>query len=851
MAPFRQMKGLLMKKLTFLLVAACAALSLLARVEPGENIVHNGTLDSDRSPLPLGWLLTGNDAADCTCDPNGYLGAMPSVKFSNPGPEPKSLTLRQGGITLVPGAKYRISAKIRTKGLKTRNAGVVAISCGWAADTGVVVVKPDQDWTECSREVAMVPSRLTGEYALAIYASKYTGEIEFADIRFEAVSPEALAGTLATPNSGDPRLPRLVPVRPLLARIPRDRRAITFRFYGVLPEKTAPGDCDIVLSTFDAEGVTRTHLAEETSVALPAGAQDGRMEVRIVRRADGKELLKDDYRFAVVDRPAVVATAGRRLNNLVTELVAAPVGSDEETFEFALAEPAWVFMSLQKPGAGADLDGTEVIGPRSLNGETFRWTEAGRHVVRARNGKDARLVVRRVAETLNYTSFAQPFVRQNGPYGWDFCEKYVFPATTTQNGGGGLTAEQMALRRERGGLWLSNLNVTSITNGDDLVARLRRPFGNRNSNFDGLTCDEMFFDKPGKLADYTAGLKSFNAAYKGDRLLYTWVNSKPFSRGVDHEFLSACANASRGRGRILCETYCVTKPTEREALEYFADYMTDTMRRVAALYPGAGKSVGLVLGNYTQVPICSVWHHPEVDYKYFLDLQFRLLANDPAFRDLAITGVWGSYYADREIHRWTMALLRHYCVEGNTALLSERLGYRYLPGHVANGDFASGLDGWAVSGTAAADSSKDLAYPVEGRRYHAAGQGDTFAKLVKRPGETTALVQTAKGLVPGRFYCLRACLFDAKDLHAKRGAPRRVELDLAFGDSAVVEKDLTWRFIAKPRPERPREGAFVNYEQVVFRATAPEVEFRISNAAAPDGSELGVNYISLCPFFAE
>lgn len=841
----------MIRKMTSLAFAVVAAMTLFARVEPGENIVRNGALDADDSARPFGWLLTGREAADFKCDPKGYLGAMPSVRFANPGLEPKSLSLRQGGLTLVPGAKYRISAKIRTRGLKAGNAGVVAISAGWQNDVGIRAVKSDQDWTEHSEVVEMIPSKPLGEYALAIYANRYTGEIEIADVRFEAVSPEAQAGTMATPNSGDPRLPRLVPIRPLLARIPRDRREITFRFFGALPGKTAVEGCDVVLSTFDADAISRVPLAEETVVPLPAGARDGRMEVRIVRRSDGKELLKDDYRFAVIDRPQVTASAGRRLNNLVTELIAETVASDEASYGFALAEPSWIFVSLPKPDAGVDFDGVEVVGQESLNGEAFRWVGEGRHAIRVRNGKGARFVVRKVVETLNYTSFAPPFVRENGPYGWDFCERHVFPATTTQNGGGGLTAEQIALHRRRGGRWLADLNVTSITNGEDLVARLRRQFGNRQSNFDGLTCDELFFDKPGRLADYTIGLKAFNAAYKGGRLIYTWVNSKPFSRGVDHEFLSACANASRGNGRILCETYCVTKPTEREALDYFADYMTDTMRQVTGLYPDAGKSVGLILGNYTQIPICSVWHHPEVDYKYFLDLQFRLLATEPVFKDIAITGVWGSYYADDEIHRWTMALLRHYCVEGNRTMLSERFGYRYLPGHMVNNDFASGLDGWTVAGEVGTDRSRDLAYPVEGRLFHAAGQGDAFAKLVKRPGGSASLVQTAKGLVPGRLYCLRVCLFDAKDVHAKRTAPRRVELEVGLGESACIDRDRSWRHVGKPRPGRSGEGAFANYEQIVFRATAPEVEIRLSNATAPDGSELGANYISLCPYFEE
>jgi hypothetical protein len=845
------------KGLGFLQLAAAFIFSFLifdsrvahARVEPGENIILNGSLDCDGTRIPGGWVCFNDDPGEICAEPWGCLGDMPSFGFANPSGKPKTFAIRQTGLTLVPGAKYRISAKVRTKNFRCSNYGIAVTSDEWTRETGLKGFKPDQDWTAQSVEVTMIDSRLKNNYMFVFHASKYTGTIEIADVRFEAVSPAALEGSLAISNSGDTRLPRLVPVRPILARIPRDCREIAFRFYGRLPDKGTVSDFDVVLSASNA--FTRTALsANETLVPLPDGAESGRMEVRLVRRTDNKEILKDEYRFSVVDAPPATHTVGRRLNNLVVELVAEDVPSDDASFEFTLADESWVFVALQKAGSAVEIDGEEIIGSHSPGGETFRRVAEGRHVLRARGGKDGRILVRKIAEIFNYTSFVNSFVAENGPYGWPFCEKYVFPATTTQNGGE-IKADEASVYRRRGGKWFASIGVSSATSAADVLNRLRGSSILRSEQFDGLTCDEEFFDKPSKLADFTAGLKAFNAAYQGDKIVYTWATAKPSSPGVDQAFLSACANASRGRGRILCETYCMTRATEAEAKAYFADHIAGTMRKVAALYPDAFKSTGLILANYTQIPIISVWHHPEVDYKYFLDLQFNLIANDPIFRDMPITGVWGSYYADREIHRWTMAILRHYCVEGRTDMLSEKFGFRYLPGHVANNDFVDGLAGWTATGEVRTDKAGDLAYPVEGRRSHAVGQGDTYAYLVKKPGETASVAQTVKGLVPGRQYCLRICLFDAKDLRARRAAPRRIELDVALGASARIDTDLSWRHVAKPRKRSPRAGAFVNYEQIVFRATAPEVELRVSNDAAPDGSELGVNYVSLCPFFPE
>ena len=37
--------------------------------------------------------------------------------------------------------------------------------------------------------------------------------------------------------------------------------------------------------------------------------------------------------------------------------------------------------------------------------------------------------------------------------------------------------------------------------------------------------------------------------------------------------------------------------------------------------------------------------------------------------------------------------------------------------------------------------------------------------------------------------------------------------------------------------------------QIVFKATAPEVEVAFSNETAADGEELGVHYVSILPYY--
>jgi hypothetical protein len=78
---------------------------------------------------------------------------------------------------------------------------------------------------------------------------------------------------------------------------------------------------------------------------------------------------------------------------------------------------------------------------------------------------------------------------------------------------------------------------------------------------------------------------------------------------------------------------------------------------------------------------------------------------------------------------------------------------------------------------------------------------------------------------------------------------RRVERDVSL-DGVTVLKNLSWRHIDR-RVTGKKPNPVVNLEHIVFRADAAEAVLRISNSAAQIGSELGVNFISLCPYYQE
>ncbi|MBR6470267.1 MAG: hypothetical protein IKS83_00590, partial [Victivallales bacterium] len=369
--------------------------------------------------------------------------------------------------------------------------------------------------------------------------------------------------------------------------------------------------------------------------------------------------------------------------------------------------------------------------------------------------------------------------------------------------------------------------------------------------YDGVTCDEEFFVQPGSLANVTQGIRAYPNPH--DRLIYTWIVGKPTTPGVDHDFLAACVDASHGQGKLLIEAYCRTKGTEQEALEYLDDYVTETVRQFRKNLPGVIESTGVILGDFNQLPILSLHHHPEVDYKYYLDLQLNLIANAPEFAGLGCVGYWGSYYADHELHRWAYMLLRHYCVEGKTTMLSDEYGFAYLPGHVTNGDFRGTFDGWTVQGDVTLDRCDGMASTSQNRWGGNGGVGDTFAVFHKTGEEVSTLTQIATGLVPGRTYLLQFVTFDADDAHSKVTAGRDIGIRATLG-GATIRDDLSWHHIDRRELGRyAHNNACVrpNLHHIVFTAAAPEVAIMLDNALAQPGENLGVNFFSVTPFLLE
>ena len=842
-----------MKKL--LLYSLCLlGLAVFAQVKPGENLLVNGKFEADQEDFPPFWANQAGRylSYNTSGGPNG----IPSIKMTSPEPSNTESTFRQYDLELVSGETYRVSAWVRTKNFQSKHYGITVCNNGWFSEQGIKEFKPTQDWTLMTNEFKAEKSS-NGKHMMIFFAVNFQGEVEIADVKLEAISKGALEGSHRPQISALLLSPQLIPTAPLLNQIPLDKPELTFRYFGKLPEGTFD-DYWFILG-FDDNAVLRQQLQRGMNTAkLPPKEGKHHISVEILPKTAALPIWKEEFDITIVNIPKVSAEGHRRLNNLVTEILNAKLAEDasEQSFSISHTRNGWLYIAA-KDTQDADIDvavdGLPIIGRDSLNNETFRELSAGGHTVTVKGAaKGGRLVVRSIVDIFNYCPGANSHVGENGKYNWPLMQKFVLPAVTTLNGGS-IPEENRTWLRQNGYHWLANANTTQIGKAQDLVDILKKNGGFTAPHYDGVTCDEQFFSRLSTLKYYTDGVKQFEKENPSDRLIYTWIVGKPATNAVSYDFISTSVNASKSRGKLLFEIYCRTKETEEQAAAYLRDYAVETLENIKAIYPGVESSTGIIFGNFNQIPILSLAHHPAVDFKYYLDMQLHLVATDPTFVNLGATGYWGSYYADRELYRWAFMLLRHYCVEGNTEMLSKQYGFSYTPNHLQNGDFAGKLDPWTASGDVRADKVNGFAATSQ-NRWGGSSVGDTLAVFKKANAETSTLTQTVKNLIPGKMYCLQFSTGDYNDIVAKRHNPRMYGIEANLGDGAVIDAAQSWVHIDKREKGRYAHNnnvARINLHHIVFKATKPETTLVFSNAAALPGEELVLNYVMLNPFLSE
>ena len=553
--------------------------------------------------------------------------------------------------------------------------------------------------------------------------------------------------------------------------------------------------------------------------------------------------------------------AQTRLNNLVVQYhdVASPA---QKSYRFEFSAPSWVFLRTfdGQPGAQLSLDrpdnvvieyGHQASGTR----ETMRFLPAGPHAVTLHGGDVGRLQVRRVPEIRFCKYQYDPWVTEEGPYDWAFLERYLLPHVNTIVGKSHQDQSDRAIPwRAHGGRWIIETYAPGLDRKD--LPPEKRTLSAEEA-FTGLT-SAVKFDQPwidGQVVDEYYQTLEYMFKPTTQAVARIHADTRFAGKRIDlyiagkaKKFPQLLINTVQAGAKITFEAYHAEQPTEAEARAYLQEEFVDRMAGYRRVVPDAPRQMVVALGIFSAPPE-SLDVRPTANYHVFQDLEFQLLANDPAFDGLFGVMTYTSGYAEAETLRWVGRLYRHYCIEGRTTRLS-RDPYRLT--HLKNPDFAEGTRGWEIQPAAAGSIEtrqiSGLGYR-QGRYVRRTQIGDSCLVMTRSAAGPNVIRQPIKNLTPGRVYALR--MFSTR-LDQPAATPQT-----ASGLNIVVDKvallpekcyDHRYRSIHATEPE------YFTYHVRRFRATQTTAMLTISDGAV-DGNcphdrpcETAVNFIELLPY---
>ncbi|MBE6355957.1 MAG: hypothetical protein E7058_02445 [Lentisphaerae bacterium] len=810
-----------MKK-TSILLAVLSAIFTLAAAE--KNLVINGTFDMKGKSFPPFWMFRSHTPSTVDCFSDGGPNGLGFLRVNGR----KSLILiQQNNISLVKDEKYRISAYVRTRNL-TGKRNCVAIHPG-KAHSGLEFPENQPEWKYIEK---IHEGYATGDaFYFSIEVDSPDGQLDIADLKIVPLGAKGIAGSKRQIESV---FQQLVPLN-LLRYINVNQPELEFFWVGELPGKPEEMRCRF---TLNGKKLTVPFSTKKFTVPLKSlapAAGEAELKLDILAKS-GKTLFSQTYPVRFIKHPDS-STPPKRLNNLVSIVYEGKLAAGEKR-RFTNPRNNWVLIRYTgKNKPALKLDGKVVLEKDYPHGTTVRCLDMGNYTLENSSKEDCEISIRLVPD-MHMFPLWHTRVPGNGSYDWTFAKKYMLPAFTTINVGGIGKEEKPEV--ERFGLkLLDNASAIKFGTAEELVKRFENNASLKSTHFDGITMDEVEYWSCKVPAPYAKGLRMFKNP--GNKEIRTWVIGPPSPSYAD--FISSVANVSGGHGRLLYEVYNRSHYTEDDA----AKYIRQTAQH-AALYkdisPKLFNNISVILGNFCLAPMISLNSIPSVDFRYYLDMQMNLIANDPALDGIGGVGYWGTQSCDEETLRWCFALLKHYAVEGNTEMLSKKYGYTFNLDWIKNPDFEEKLDHWQVSGKVEAGYLKNFSQKYEKRYDPGYGQGDTFAIFTKEGSTPAELRQKITGLTPGKLYSVYYMSADYDDVLKEKHNPKRIPLQLTIPGAVITRRS----YYIDNRPATSIKVS-VNCCKYVFRAKNSEAELVFSNRKAPSGSRQVLNYITVRPYF--
>lgn len=813
-------------RIGIILTALLAGLTLTAAEK---NLVLNGDFEMRGRSFPPFWMFRTHTPSQVDGFPDGGPDGKGFLRVAG---RRAMVQVQQNNLKLVKGEKYRLSAKIRTRNLTGKKSGVT-IHPG--DGKGLMNLPENQaEWLAVQNEVTITVDK--PHYSISIQVDAPDGVLDIAELKLTPVTRKGAAGSSTQIEN---ITPSMVPLF-LMNHVNMRRMRAEFFWVGRIPASDA-SDLECV---FSLNGKTEKMPFSTRKIALdlakfspkPGSAT---LNLALKDKRNGRTVFTQKYSLNFRNLPEL--PPGRRLNNLVRVLYSDRLAAGAAV-KIANPRNGWLLIrGIDGSAPTLTLDGKEVLTPAYAHHSAVRMLPAGVYTLKNK-GASARVEVRAIPD-IHVFPIGSSRVPGNGVYDWNFAKKYMFPALTTINEGGPGTPAEKAEAAKLGVRFLANfgvLNPEKPNDGEDMLKRL-----NEFKRFDdpwcrGTTMDEVeYWDAPA-INPYVKALKSYRNPK--DMEIRSWVIGPPSFSYAD--YISTACNISGGWGRVLYEVYNRQQFTEEDSRAYIRQTAQHAgfYRDIA---PELFNNLSVILGNFTQAPMISLDQLPDTDFKYYLDMQMHELAVNPAYDGLGGVGFWGCHNCDEEMLRWCFALLKHYAIEGNRTMLSDRYGFKFLPGLLKNGDFEEGLKHWKVIGDVQPGYSKDYGVKSEMRYGSVYPLGDHFAILTRKAGAPTEVRQKISGLEPGKLYSVYYMVADYDDILKGINRPRRHQLQLTIPGADIIQRS----YFVDTR-NRPKLKERVNSCKYVFRANGPEVELVFSNRKAAPGTRLALNYITVRPYFS-
>ena len=581
----------------------------------------------------------------------------------------------------------------------------------------------------------------------------------------------------------------------------------------------------------------------------------------------------------------------RRLNNFVTELLKVEELSGEHNqLELSNPREGWIHISARANGAAKIVldsesmtDGITIqsVGAGDSLAE-MRYLPAGEYTLTVdREGRSSLegLAVRSIPQLLFCEYDTTPYLSKFGKFDHDFLAEHILENVNTLCVGGRREIPRPVTEawQQQGKRWYGICGIPRM--GEDTTADYYHDywmgFLGGDSFLDGIIVDE-FGPVPKfrrgrthfsleQYAQWTEAVTRICRDTRGaDKEIQAWVYGGLGSAGgmwdqpVSRSFMKTLTDCDN---KIAWERYLSEQPTLELAREALDNQLKEPMLAWEKAQPGISEHVAICLGLRVTPP--SLWaYNPQVDHKVWFDMQVNMIANDPAFSEIGGLMWWTSLFADEETIRWIGQLFRHYCIEGNSGLLSED---PYLLEHIENPDFHEGVRGWTVvpaeEGSAEKRTYQDYG-KLQGRRT-SSSDGDTFLWMKRSAEGPNAFSQEIRGLEVGRHYSMKMYTTDYRGLVQGNSEEQNEHAVNIRIEGAAIDSSRSFQqgFVSNPWPPNraSSEGAmiWINLHRLIFRAESKTAFLTVSDwqndreGGGKIGEELVYNWIEIQPYLDE